>query len=98
MTPAIGQEPMKPLTIRRFSFMGAEREKTPNAEYRTPNFELKIATCLTLSSFGIRRSAFGVGRFPPLHSAQGCVSGEIAKNVFPDPASGRLRRVCKATG
>src|SRR5436190_22160804 len=37
MTPAIGQLPMKPMTMRRFFFM---IKKTPNAQRRTPNLEL----------------------------------------------------------
>src|SRR5437588_10077600 len=46
ITPAIGQEPMKPMTTMRFDFMV---KKTPNAECRKRS-----------SPFGVRRWTFGV--------------------------------------
>src|SRR5207244_9590921 len=51
ITPAIGIEPMKPITTMRLRFM---KQKTSNPEHRTPNLEGR--------KFGVGRSALGVRR------------------------------------
>src|SRR5436190_18024305 len=66
MTPAMGQEPMKPITMRRRRFIGAKKKKTPNAERRTPNVELQTGRLPVSCAFEIGRWTFGVRRFPPL--------------------------------
>jgi hypothetical protein len=51
ITPAIGIEPMKPMTTTRFGFIAAE---TSNAQHPTPNVQRP--------TFWIERSALSVER------------------------------------
>jgi hypothetical protein len=52
ITPAIGIDPINPITTIRLRFI---RKKTPNAQRRTPNIEQK--------EFGVERWELGVGRW-----------------------------------
>src|SRR5436190_23924688 len=70
MTPAIGQEPMKPMTMRRLRFMGRSEKGMPNAQRPTPNVQLGQASELFSLTLGVGCWALDVGCSPRCRSSQ----------------------------
>src|SRR5436190_1754316 len=69
MTPAIGQEPMKPMTMRRLRFIRRSGRRTPNAQRPTPNVQLGQASELFSLTLGVGCWTLDVGRSPRWRSS-----------------------------